>query len=110
MVKNPRNLGAYCIIKVSLVLRSTHVVPRNQDRRVFYINNYIEWDQFNQLYDANLFNKDIRNTNVVARKLELASIKTTNLKLKVAKKKGSNKVRSKRETENNGSSHKMIEG
>ena len=45
--ENPRNLGAHCIIEVSSVLRSAHVVPRDQDRAVFYVNNYIDWDQFN---------------------------------------------------------------
>ena len=45
--KNPRNLGAHRIIEITLVLRSPHVVPRNQDKFVFYVNNYIDWDQFN---------------------------------------------------------------
>ena len=39
--ENPCNLGAYCIIEVSLVLRSAHIAPKDQDRMVFYINNYI---------------------------------------------------------------------
>ncbi len=51
IAKNPRNLGAYQIIEISSILRGTHVVPRDQDKVVFYINNYIDWDQFNQLYD-----------------------------------------------------------
>ena len=85
--ENPRNLGAHRIIEVSLVLRSAHVVPRDQDRMVFYVNNYIDWDQFNQLYDADWFNKGIRNADAVARKLGPALIKATNLRLEVAKEK-----------------------
>ena len=85
--ENPCNLGAHYIIKVSLILCSTHIVPRGQDKMVFYINNYIDWDQFNQLYDADWFNKSMRNANAVARQLEPASIKATNLKLEVAKEK-----------------------
>ena len=84
--ENPRNLGAHCIIEVSLVLRSAHVVLRDQDMMVFYVKNYIDWDQFNQLYDADWFNKGIRNADAVTRKLGPASIKATNLRLKVAKK------------------------
>ena len=42
MAENPRNLGAHRIIEVSLVLRSAHVIPRDQDRMVFYVNNYID--------------------------------------------------------------------
>ena len=48
--KNLHNLGTHWIIEISLVLRSAHVVPRDQDKFVFYVNNYIDWDQFNQLY------------------------------------------------------------
>ena len=76
--ENPHNLGAHCIIEVSSVLRSAHVIPRNQDRMVFNVNNYIDWDQFNQLYNADWFNKGIRNADAVARKLRSASIKATN--------------------------------
>ena len=49
--KNPRNLDAHRIIEISSVLRSTYMIPRDQDKFVFYLNNYINWDQFNQLYD-----------------------------------------------------------
>ena len=52
MAENPCNLGAHRIIEVSSVLHSVHIVPRDQDRMVFYVNNYIDWDQFNQLYNA----------------------------------------------------------
>ena len=51
IAENPRNLDACQIIEIFSVLCSTHVVPRNQDKVVFYVNNYIDWDQFNQLYD-----------------------------------------------------------
>ena len=91
--ENPRNLGAHRIIEVSLVLHSAYVVPKDQDRMVFYVNNYIDWNQFNQLYDADSFNKSIRNADAVACKLRPASIKATNLRLEVAKE----KVRKKHE-------------
>ncbi len=51
IAKNLRNLGAHRINEISSVLFSTHVVSRDQDKVVFYVNNYIDWDQFNQLYD-----------------------------------------------------------
>ena len=50
--KNPRNLGAHCIIKISSIMHSAHVVPRDQDMIIFYVINYIDWDQINQLYNA----------------------------------------------------------
>ena len=47
IVENPHNLGVYQIIKISLILYSAHVIPKDQDKIVFYVNNYIDWDQFN---------------------------------------------------------------
>ena len=87
IVKNLHNLDACQIIEIFLVLHSTHVVPKDQDKIVFYINNYIDWDQFNQLYDPDWMEKDIQNVNVVARKLEPALIKVTNYRLEVVREK-----------------------
>ena len=53
IAKKPCNLGVYWIIEISLILYSTHFIPKDQDKFVFYVNNYINWDQFNQLYDLN---------------------------------------------------------
>ncbi len=78
IAKNPLNLSAYWIIEISLVLCNAHVVSRNQDRVVFYVNNYIDWDQFNQLYDPDWMEKGIRNADAVVRKLRPASISATN--------------------------------
>ncbi len=78
IAKNPRNLGAYWIIEISLVLHNAHIVPRDQDKVVFYVNNYIDWDQFNQLYDPDWMEKDIKNADAVARKLEPALTRATN--------------------------------
>lgn len=79
-VENPRNLGAYRIIEISSVLRSAHVVPRNQDKVMFYVNNYIDWDQFNKLYDLDWMEKCVRNADAVAHKLKPASTKATKLR------------------------------
>ena len=69
--ENPRNLGAHWIIEISSVLRSAHMVPRDHDKFVFYVNNYIDWDQFKQLYNPDWIEKGIRNADTVARKLRL---------------------------------------
>ena len=42
IAENPHNLGVHWIIEISSVLRSTHVVPRNQNKVVFHVNNYID--------------------------------------------------------------------
>lgn len=41
------NLGAYHIIEILLILHSAHVVSQNQDKLIFYINHYLNYDQFN---------------------------------------------------------------
>lgn len=48
---NLRNLGAYQIIEISSILQNVYVISRDQGKIIFYINNYIDWNQFNLLYD-----------------------------------------------------------
>ncbi len=85
IVENLRNFGAHCIIEISLVLRSAHMVPRNQNKVMFYVNNYIDYNQFNQLYNLDWIEKGIRNADAVACKLGPALIRATNQKLEVAR-------------------------
>ena len=84
-MENPRNLGIHQIIKISLVLYNAHLVSRDQNKFVFYVNNYINWDWFNKLYDSDWIKKDIRNIDAVARKLRLASTTAINNTLEAAK-------------------------
>ncbi len=49
------------------------------------MNNYIDWDQSNELYDPNWMEKSIKNVDVVTRKLGLTSTRATNQKLEVAR-------------------------
>ena len=85
--ENLHNLSAHRIIEILSVLCSTHVAPRDQNKFMFYVNNYIDWDWFNHLYDSNWMKKGIRNADVVARKLRLASTKATNDRLEAAREK-----------------------
>ena len=41
-IKNSRNLNTHRIIEKPLVLHSAYVVSKDQDKFVFYINNYID--------------------------------------------------------------------
>ena len=49
--ENHWNLDVDWIIEISSVLRSTYMVFGDQDKFIFYVNNYIDWDQFSQWYD-----------------------------------------------------------
>ena len=41
IIENSHNLGTDWMIEILLVLHNANIVPRDQDRFVFYINNYI---------------------------------------------------------------------
>ena len=56
-IENLYNFGAYQIIEILSVLYNAHMVFRDQDKFVFYVNNYIDWDQLNQLYDLDWMKK-----------------------------------------------------
>lgn len=86
IVKNLYNFSTYQIIEIPLVLYNIPIFPRNQDNFRFYINNSINWNQFNQLYNSDQIEKGIKNVDAITYKLKLALIKATNYRLKVSKK------------------------
>lgn len=55
--KNFHNLDTYQIIEILLVLRNTHTVSNNQDQFMYYVKNYIDWNQFNKLYNHDQIKK-----------------------------------------------------
>ena len=52
---------------------------------MFYINNYIDWDQFKQLYDLDWMAKGIKNADTIACKLEPGLTKATDCRLEVVR-------------------------
>lgn len=63
------------------------MISRNKDKFVFYINNYIDWDQFNQLYNLNWIKKYIKSAYIVAHKVGLALSRAIIYRLEVAREK-----------------------
>ena len=61
------------------------MVPKDHNKIVFYINNNIDWNQFNQLYHFDGMEKNIQNVDVIVCKLRPVLIRATNYKLKVVK-------------------------
>ena len=41
MAKYPRNLGGHHIVEIFSILYSVYVISKDQEKIVFYINNYI---------------------------------------------------------------------
>ena len=50
-------------------------MPKDTKGNTFYLNNYIDWDLFNQLYDSEWQSKRIQSANAIVQKLMLASRK-----------------------------------
>ena len=46
-VENLLNLNDQQFYKISKVLQNAHIIPRDTKDNTFYLNNYIDWDQFN---------------------------------------------------------------
>ena len=84
IAENFYNLDAYWIIEISWILHIAYVVLRNQEKFVFYVNNYIDWNQFIQLDGLNWVAKGKRNAETVACKIWLVSARATNHSLGVA--------------------------
>lgn len=54
---------------------------------MFYANKYLNWNQFNQLYNLNWVEKTIKIIDIFAYKLKLTLIGAINDRLKVVKEK-----------------------
>lgn len=56
---------------------NTYIISRDQDRLMFYDNNWINWDKFS-IFDFNWIEKSIKNVDTVASKLRPTLIKVKN--------------------------------
>ena len=70
--EKPLNLGGQQFYKISEVLQSAHVMLRDTKGNTLYLNNYINWDQFNQLYNPEWQTKGTQSANAIVQKLMLA--------------------------------------
>jgi hypothetical protein len=66
-----RNLGCRCFYALENVVRSAHVVPSGTEHESFYINNYIDWDQYNTLYDPDFVQNGKRLAKQLGKQLEM---------------------------------------
>ncbi len=64
-VKKSRYLECWWFYNMSTILRSAHLISI-ESKKFFYVNNYIDWDTFNILYEENFLKKRVRKTNKLA--------------------------------------------
>ena len=64
-VKKSRYLECWRFYNMSIILRSAHLISI-ESKKFFYVNNYIDWDTFNILYEENFLKKRIWKMNELA--------------------------------------------
>ena len=67
--RNPRKLGPRRIYEMPTTIRSAHVVPSNEQGTRMFVNNWIDLESYNTLFDKDWKAKGIREADRLARKL-----------------------------------------
>ena len=63
--QNPRNIGHQYFFDMSTILRSAHIIPTD-NIGLYYINNYVDWDQYNTIFDPEFLTNGIRDADRIA--------------------------------------------
>lgn len=63
-------VGTSIMYSLENVIRSAHVIPTSAEHESFYVNNYIDWDQYNTLYDPDFLRNGKRLAKQLARQLD----------------------------------------
>jgi hypothetical protein len=58
--QNPCNIDHQCFFYMSTILRSAHIIPTN-NIGLYYVNNYVDWDQYNTIFDPDFLTNGIRD-------------------------------------------------
>ena len=64
--KNRRDIGHQCFFNMSTILRSAHIILTG-NVGVYYINNYVDWDQYNTIFDPEFLKHGIYDADKIAR-------------------------------------------
>ncbi len=64
-VKKSRYLECQWFYNMNTILQSAHLIS-TESKKFFYVNNYIDWDTFNILYEESFLKKKVQKTNELA--------------------------------------------
>jgi hypothetical protein len=64
-IQNPRNIGHRYFFDMSTILRSAHIIPTGTIG-LYYVNNYVDWDHYNTIFDPEFLANGIRDTDRIA--------------------------------------------
>ncbi len=63
LIRNSWKLKAHWFYWLINVIQSAHVMFMNENMNIYYVNNYIDWDQYNTLYDEDFLKKKHQKIN-----------------------------------------------
>jgi hypothetical protein len=63
--QNPWNIGHWCFFDMSTILRSAHIILTGITG-LYYINNYVDWDHYNTIFDPDFLTNGIRDADRIA--------------------------------------------
>jgi len=63
--QNPRNIGYRRFFDMSTILRSAHIIPTD-NTGLYYVNNYVDWDQYNTIFDPDFLTNGIHDADRIA--------------------------------------------
>ncbi len=63
LIRNSQKLETHRFYWLTNVIQSTHVMLMNENMNIYYVNNYIDWDQYNTLYDEDFLKKRHQKMN-----------------------------------------------
>lgn len=65
-----RRLGSRQFWDLTVIKRSAHVLPSDEFDKSFYINNYIDWEMYNKLYNLDWETKGMRQADKAAKMMQ----------------------------------------
>jgi hypothetical protein len=63
--QNSRKIGHRYFFDMSTILRSAHIIPTGTTG-LYYVNNYIDWDHYNTIFDPEFLVNGIRDADRIA--------------------------------------------
>ena len=58
--KKFKKLNHHCFYDLCIIIRNVHFILTNQFCTKFFVNNFIDWNQYNTIFDFEFFKNEIR--------------------------------------------------
>ena len=58
--RNSHNIDVWQFYQMFTILHNAHVISIELQNNTYYINNYIDWNTYNIIYDSDFFSQEMR--------------------------------------------------